>query len=98
MKLAYTNWHKESVHDDAIRGELMSISENQLEYHPGNAPVGTTSFSAGGGQPTSSSGEQFRSGKRKNFQQNKFKGGGNSGNKGNNSNKHNKQFNKNRNK
>lgn len=35
MKLAYSNWHKESVHDDAIKGELMAITEGQLEYHAG---------------------------------------------------------------
>ncbi len=32
MKLAYSNWHKEMVHDDAIQGELNSITEGQLEF------------------------------------------------------------------
>ena len=32
MKLAYTNWHKETVHDDAIQGELSTITEGQLEF------------------------------------------------------------------
>jgi hypothetical protein len=32
MKLAYTNWHKETVHDDAIQSELSTITEGQLEF------------------------------------------------------------------
>lgn len=32
MKLAYSNWHKELVHDDAIRSELNSITGGQLEF------------------------------------------------------------------
>jgi hypothetical protein len=32
MKLAYNNWHKETVHDDAIQSELSSITNGQLEF------------------------------------------------------------------
>jgi hypothetical protein len=32
MKLAYNNWHKELVHDDAIRQELSAITEGQLDF------------------------------------------------------------------
>ncbi|WP_346237550.1 DUF4290 domain-containing protein [Niabella insulamsoli] len=32
MKLAYNNWHKEVVHDDAIQSELNSITDGQLEF------------------------------------------------------------------
>jgi hypothetical protein len=32
MKLAYNNWHKETVHDDAIQGELNAITNGQLEF------------------------------------------------------------------
>ncbi|MEP6464651.1 MAG: DUF4290 domain-containing protein [Parafilimonas sp.] len=32
MKLAYSNWHKELVHDDAIRSELKSITGGELEF------------------------------------------------------------------
>ncbi len=32
MKLAYSNWHKELVHDDAIRNELDSITGGELEF------------------------------------------------------------------
>lgn len=32
MKLAYNNWHKETVHDDAIQTELSNITNGQLEF------------------------------------------------------------------
>ncbi|GAC1531178.1 MAG: hypothetical protein NVS3B15_10490 [Sediminibacterium sp.] len=32
MKLTYSNWHKELVHDDAIRSELNSITGGELEF------------------------------------------------------------------
>ena len=32
MKLAYNNWHKEIVHDDAIQSELSSITDGQLTF------------------------------------------------------------------
>ena len=32
MKLAYSNWHKEMVHDDAIQSELSGITDNQLTF------------------------------------------------------------------
>ena len=32
MKLAYSNWHKETVHDDAIQSELNSITDGQLAF------------------------------------------------------------------
>jgi hypothetical protein len=32
MKLAYSNWHKETVHDDAIQSELNNITQGQLEF------------------------------------------------------------------
>jgi Domain of unknown function (DUF4290) len=32
MKLAYNNWHKELVHDDAIQSELTNITHGQLEF------------------------------------------------------------------
>jgi len=107
MKLAYSNWHKESVHDDAIKSELNNISGGALQYHPGGAaPSSSSSNLAGGGANYNTQAGEYRasggsgSSKRKQFQQNKFKrndGGGNSGGGGGKSNKHNK-YNKNRNK
>jgi hypothetical protein len=32
MKLAYNNWHKEVVHDDAIQSELTNLTNGQLEF------------------------------------------------------------------
>ena len=32
MKLAYSNWHKELVHDDAIQSELTAITNGELEF------------------------------------------------------------------
>lgn len=32
MKLAYSNWHKELVHDDSIRSELNNITGGELEF------------------------------------------------------------------
>jgi hypothetical protein len=32
MKLAYNNWHKETVHDDAIQSELTNLTDGQLEF------------------------------------------------------------------
>lgn len=33
MKLTYSNWHKELVHDDNIQSELQTITEGQLEFN-----------------------------------------------------------------
>ena len=32
MKLSYSNWHKELVHDDAIRAELSAMTKGELEF------------------------------------------------------------------
>ena len=39
MKLAYTNWHKEPVHDDMIKSELAELTEGQLTYETGGYRV-----------------------------------------------------------
>lgn len=98
MKLAYSNWHKESVHDDAVRSELNTITNGQLEYHAGtgSSHVATASFSGGNSAnefPRSGNTSGGGSMKRKSFQQNKFKsnngkaGGKHSNNKYNNKNR-----------
>lgn len=33
MKLTYSNWHKELVHDDNIQSELSSITNGELEFN-----------------------------------------------------------------
>lgn len=101
MKLAYTNWHKESIHDDAIKGELLALTKGELEYQPGYvAPVSASAGTGGGGNNFGNGGEPaFRpSNKRKNFQQNKFKNNNGGGSGKSNNNKQNNKYNKNRNK
>jgi len=39
MKLAYTNWHKEPVHDDMIKNELHELSNGELNYETGGYKV-----------------------------------------------------------
>ncbi len=95
MKLAYSNWHKESVHDDAIKGELAAITGGKLQYQPGlsiGAPAtNIPSFnSVAADQFRAANSGQGGSQKRKAYQQNKFKQ--NSGK----SNKHNKHKNRNK--
>jgi len=33
MKLTYSNWHKELVHDDNIQTELSAITKGELEFN-----------------------------------------------------------------
>src|SRR5207253_9439778 len=33
MKLVYSNWHKELMHDDSIQNELQIMTEGQLEFN-----------------------------------------------------------------
>lgn len=33
MKLSYSNWHKELVHDDAIRSELTAMTKGELDFN-----------------------------------------------------------------
>lgn len=39
MKLAYTNWHKEPVHDDMIKNELSILTGGELQYETGGYKV-----------------------------------------------------------
>lgn len=39
MKLAYTNWHKEPVHDDMIKNELAELTDGYLQYQTGGYRV-----------------------------------------------------------
>lgn len=39
MKLAYTNWHREPVHDDMIKNELALLSNGLLQYETGGYRV-----------------------------------------------------------
>lgn len=79
MKLAYSNWHKEAVHDDAVRSELDAITGGQLEFT--NSPaVKTHSFRPNEGRNynTSGGGGDYRNKRNQKFQS---RGGSNSGNR-----------------
>lgn len=39
MKLAYSNWHKEPVHDDMIKEELSEMTNGELNYTAGGIKV-----------------------------------------------------------
>jgi hypothetical protein len=39
MKLAYTNWHKEPIHDDMIREELSEITKGELNVGDGSIKI-----------------------------------------------------------
>ncbi|HTB99513.1 MAG TPA: DUF4290 domain-containing protein [Ferruginibacter sp.] len=97
MKLTYSNWHKELVHDDNIQSELQTITDGQLEFNNrpfvkhrvDNRPDDDYRSNSGGGY-------------RKNFGQrnnnnNNGNGGGNRNNNGNNGNRGNNNNGGNRN-
>ncbi|RFM35782.1 DUF4290 domain-containing protein [Chitinophaga silvisoli] len=104
MKLAYSNWHKESVHDDAIKAELTGITNGQLEFHPGFNTAAHASAVIAATSPNFNTNAEFvrtsggnnsgGSNKKRNFQQqNNFKGGKT---KNNNNNKNQKYKNRNK--
>lgn len=92
MKLTYSNWHKELVHDDNIQSELQTITDGQLEFNNrpfvkhrvDNRPDDDYRSNSGGGY-------------RKNFGQRNNNGGGNRNNNGNNGNRGNNNNGGNRN-
>ena len=95
MKLAYNNWHKDQVHDDAIQQELTNITQGQLEFT--NTPYVKAYRPQ---QETRDRGGYGRQQQRGKFQQRRDGGGGNmggGGNRGNdNRNRHNNNNNNNK--
>ncbi|HEX2536387.1 MAG TPA: DUF4290 domain-containing protein [Chitinophagaceae bacterium] len=69
MKLAYSNWHKDMVHDDAIQSELTNLTKGQLEFT--NTPY-VKAF-----RPQQETRERNNYGKRPKFQHRNNGGGGN---------------------
>ncbi|HEX7755823.1 MAG TPA: DUF4290 domain-containing protein [Niabella sp.] len=77
MKLAYSNWHKEIVHDDAIQSELSEITDGQLTFT--NTPS-VKVFRQDNGRDKGN----FNNNKRNKFQQRSNNGGnGNNNNRRN---------------
>ena len=98
MKLAYTNWHKEVVHDDAIQSELSSLSKGQLEFT--NTPY-VKDFRPGNDNNRDRGYGDFRNNRNQKFKRNGGNNRGNDnrggqgqggGNRNNNNNKFKKRF------
>jgi hypothetical protein len=67
MKLAYSNWHKETVHDDAIQSELSNITDGQLAFT--NTPyVRSPRQNEGGGGNERRNFNDFRNKRNQKFQ------------------------------
>ena len=95
MKLAYTNWHREPVHDDMIKNELALLSNGLLQYETGGYRVHfdtRTNF-----KPRNDRNDRGSGGGNRNYKGNNqggssgggnrnFSGGSGSGGGGNNSN------------
>jgi len=58
MKLTYSNWHKELVHDDNIQTELASITKGELEFN--NRPFVKHRVDSRGDRDDYASGGKFR--------------------------------------
>jgi hypothetical protein len=78
MKLAYNNWHKDTVHDDAIQSELTAITKGQLEF------TNTPYVKAYRPAPERERGGYGRQQQRGKFQNNRNNGGGGRNDKRNN--------------
>lgn len=105
MKLAYTNWHREPVHDDMIKEELSEITKGELNYTAGGIKVRFDNRQGQGGQGNGNNGGAHK--KNANARNNNFKSnnnpsrnnnsGGNKNNSGNGNSNNNNNNNKNRN-
>jgi hypothetical protein len=92
MKLAYTNWHREPVHDDMIKEELSEMTHGALNYTSGGIKVrfdprqlvASHKKNNGGGGGRSGGGHKSQGNRNNNSN------GGNNGNGHNNKNRNNK--------
>lgn len=91
MKLTYSNWHKELVHDDNIQTELSAMTKGELEFN--NRPfvkhrVDTREENDYGKRPAGGYRKNFSNGSRDNRnaggRDNRNAGGGNRDNRGGN--------------
>lgn len=98
MKLAYSNWHKELVHDDSIQAELNNITQGQLEFNnrpfvKHRAPIEREEFISNVGKPRHK--QHFAQNNRSN-NNNRGNGNGNGPRNNNNRNPNNRDGNGNR--
>ena len=77
MKLTYSNWHKELVHDDTIQAELSSITKGELEFN--NRPFVKH-------QAQRIERDEYGAGRNNNYRKNNFGGRDNRNNNNNNRN------------
>jgi len=89
MKLAYNNWHKETVHDDAIQQELSNLTNGQLEFT--NTPYVKFRPDQPREREQRSGNFDYRKGRNQKFQQrNNNRNDRNNDNRGGNNNNNNK--------
>lgn len=93
MKLAYTNWHKEPVHDDMIRNELSALTNGELQYESGGYRVHFDLRSNFKQRNNNNNNRNYKGGNQGGNQRG---GGGGYGNNNNNYNKNRKFKNKNK--
>lgn len=108
MKLAYTNWHKEPVHDDMIKNELAELTGGKLKYETGgyrvhfdNRPKRNNNNNNNNGNNRNFKGNNNNGGNQRNFGNNNNNNNSNNNNGGNNgygNNFKNRKFNKNKSK
>lgn len=89
MKLTYSNWHKELVHDDNIQSELSSITDGELEFNNKPFVKHRTDNRNTDDYPTPAGRNQFRKNfsNRNNNNNNRNNSGNNRNNTGNNNNR-----------
>jgi Domain of unknown function (DUF4290) len=80
MKLTYSNWHKELVHDDTIQAELSSITKGELEFN--NRPFVKH-------QAQRVERDDYGAGRNNNYRKNNFGGRDNNNGRNNNNNNRN---------
>lgn len=93
MKLTYSNWHKELVHDDNIQNELSSITDGELEFNNRPFVKHRTDNRSSDDYATPTGRNQFR----KNFGNNRNNNNNNRNNNNNNNRNNNNRNNNNRN-
>ena len=99
MKLTYSNWHKELVHDDNIQTELQSITKGELEFN--NRPFvkhrvdnRTEDYPSGGGKYRKNFGARNNNNNNNNNNRNNQGRDNRNNNNNNNNNNRNNKFKK----
>ncbi len=86
MRVAYSNWHEEKMHDDQIHNELKQLSKGELVYEPGRF----ADFVDGGDGPVINHKSFSENNNKVNFKKKKGNNHGNNKNRRSNSSNNNK--------